>query len=236
MASRYASFMASILPDRAQNRRRFLLAMAVIAAACSVSLPTAYAAAPQAAKLTGEDREDLKRVADYFNNVRTLKGRFLQIGPEGGASEGQIYLSRPGRFRFEFDPPVPMLIVSDGAYIVMEDRELKSVERIPLGATPLDLLLRETVDFGEGVGIARVERGAAILRITLFEPSRPKEGSLTLVFGDKPLEFAGWTVTDAQGKTTSISLSQLDFNPQLSGRLFTYGDRPAQERELMRRR
>lgn len=228
--------MASILPDRALNRRRFLLAMAVIAAAASVTLPTAYAAAPMAAKLTEQDREDLKRVADYFNDVRTLKGRFLQIGPEGNAAEGQIYLSRPGRFRFEFDPPVPMLIVSDGAYIIMEDRELKSVERIPLNATPLDMLLREKVDFSEGVGIAKVERGAAILRITLFEPSRPKEGSLTLVFGDKPLEFAGWTVTDAQGKTTSISLSQLDFNPQLSNRLFTYGDRPAQERELMRRR
>lgn len=228
--------MASIFPDRTQNRRRFLLAMAVIAAAASMSLPTAYAAAPTAAKLTEQDREDLKRVADYFNGVRTLKGRFLQIGPEGNAAEGQIFLSRPGRFRFEFDPPVPMLIVSDGAYIIMEDRELKSVERIPLGATPLDLLLREKVDFGEGVGIAKVERGAAILRITLFEPSRPKEGSLTLVFGDKPLEFAGWTVTDAQGKTTSISLSQLDFNPQLQPRLFTYGDRPAQERELMRRR
>ena len=228
--------MASILPDRALNRRRFLLAMAVMAAAASVTLPTAYAAAPQAAKLTEQDREDLKRVADYFNDVRTLKGRFLQIGPEGNAAEGQIYLSRPGRFRFEFDPPVPMLIVSDGAYIIMEDRELKSVERIPLNATPLDMLLREKVDFGEGVGIAKVERGAAILRITLFEPSRPKEGSLTLVFGDKPLEFAGWTVTDAQGKTTSISLNQLDFNPQLSSRLFSYGDRPAQERELMRRR
>lgn len=236
MGRGYALFMASILPDRTQNRRRFLLAMAVMAAAFSLSLPTPYAAAQTAAELTEQDHEDLKRVAEYFNGVRTMKGRFLQIGPEGNASEGQIFLSRPGRFRFEFDPPVPMLIVSDGAYIIMEDRELKSVERIPLGATPLDLLLRETVDFGEGVGIAKVERGAAILRITLFEPARPKEGSLTLVFGDKPLEFAGWTVTDAQGKTTSIALSQLDFNPQLPSRLFTYGDGPAQMRELMRRR
>lgn len=236
MGHGYARAMASILPDRSQNRRRFVLAMAVLAAAFSLSLPTPYAAAQTAARLTQEDREDLKRVAGYFNEIRTLKGRFLQVGPEGNAAEGQIWLRRPGRFRFEFDPPVPLLIVSDGAYIIMEDRELRSVERIPLSATPLDLLLRETVDFGEGVGISRVERGAAILRITLFEPSRPKEGELTLVFGDKPLEFAGWTVTDAQGKTTSISLSQLDFNLELPLRLFSHGDAPAQMRELMRRR
>jgi CheY-like chemotaxis protein len=112
--------MASILPDRSQNRRRFVLAMAVLAAAFSLSLPTPYAAAQTAARLTQEDREDLKRVAGYFNEIRTLKGRFLQVGPEGNAAEGQIWLRRPGRFRFEFDPPVPLLIVSD---IMMDDMD-----------------------------------------------------------------------------------------------------------------
>lgn len=219
------------------SRRQFLLAMAVVAAAAKLPLATAYAAAPAgSANLTEMDRADLKRIADYFNTIRTMQGRFLQVGPDGGAAEGKIYLSRPGRFRFEFDPPVPMLIVSDGAYIIMEDRELKSVERIPLGATPLDLLLRDKVVFDDSVGISKVERGAAILRVTLFAPDRPKEGSLTIVFGDKPLEFAGWTVTDAQGKVTSISLSQVDLNPQVSTRLFTYGDRPAVERALQQRR
>ncbi|HEX6980762.1 MAG TPA: outer membrane lipoprotein carrier protein LolA [Alphaproteobacteria bacterium] len=211
--------------------------MAIAAAAAQVRLPRAYAAvtAPNA-RLTEQDRADLKRIADYFNQVRTMKGRFLQVGPDGGAAEGDVYMSRPGRFRFEFDPPVPMLIVSDGAYIIMEDRELKSVERIPLTATPLDLLLRDEVKFDDSVGISNIERGAAILRVTLFEPARPKEGSLTIVFGDKPLEFAGWVVTDAEGKTTSISLTRMDFNPDLPSRLFSYGDRPAQQRELMRRR
>lgn len=220
------------------NRRQFLLAMAVSAAAAQLTLPVAYAAtAPGQARLTDQDRADLARIAEYFNRIRTMKGRFLQIGPEGGAAEGDIFLSRPGRFRFEFDPPVPMLIVSDGAYIIMEDRELKTVERIPLGATPLDLLLREKVAFDNSVGIAKVERGAAILRVTLFEPSRPKEGALTLVFGDKPLEFAGWTVLDAQGKATAITLNKIDFNPDLAPRLFNYGDgRSGAERELQRRR
>lgn len=219
------------------DRRRFLLAMAIAATAAKMPFAAAYAAAPAgSAKLTDIDRADLKRIADYFNTVRSMQGRFLQVAPDGSAAEGKIYMSRPGRFRFEFDPPVPMLIVSDGAYIIMEDRELKSVERIPLGATPLDLLLRDKVSFDDGVGISKVERGAAILRVTLFSPDRPKEGSLTIVFGDKPLEFAGWTVTDAQGKVTAITLSQIDFNPQINTRLFTYGDRPAVERALQQRR
>ncbi|WP_341896095.1 outer membrane lipoprotein carrier protein LolA [Ferrovibrio terrae] len=219
------------------DRRRFLLAMAVAATAAKLPLSVAYAAAPaSSAKLTAQDQADLARIAAYFNEVRSMQGRFLQVAPQGEASEGKIYMSRPGRFRFEYDPPVPMLIVSDGAYIIMEDRELKTVERIPLGATPLDLLVRDKVVFDDSVGIARVERGAAILRVTLFAPDRPKEGALTLVFGDKPLEFAGWTVTDAQGKDTAITLSKIDFNPQINPRLYTYGDRPAVERALQQRR
>jgi outer membrane lipoprotein-sorting protein len=222
------------------NRRAFLLAMAVAATAAKLPLATAYAAAPSgSARLTAADKADLQRIADYFNTVRSMRGRFLQVAPDGSAAEGKIYMTRPGRFRFEFDPPVPMLIVSDGAYIVMEDKELRSVERIPLGATPLDLLLRDQVSFEDkDVGIAKVERGAAILRVTLFAPERPKEGSLTIVFGDKPLEFAGWIVTDAQGKDTAISLSQMDFNPSpaISTRLYNYGDGTAAGRALQQRR
>lgn len=213
--------------------------MAVTAAAAQLTLPVAYAAAPASAQLTQQDRQDLQRIAGYFNSVRTMKGRFLQVGPDGNAAEGQIFLSRPGRFRFEFDPPVPMLIVSDGTYIVMEDKELRSVERIPLGATPLDLLLRDQVSFeGKDVGIARIERGAAILRVRLFAPDRPREGALTIVFGDRPLEFAGWIITDAQGKDTAITLSQMEFNPSpaINTRLYNYGDGTAAGRALRERR
>lgn len=218
------------------DRRRLLLAGSAMLAGLLLPPAVRASAAPQRARLTERDRADLARVADYFNRFRTLQSRFLQIAPDGGATEGKLFISKPGRFRFEYDPPVPMLIVSDGAYIIIEDRELKTVERVPLGATPLDLMMRETVTFDDSMGIAGIERGAAILRVTLFAPDRPKEGTLTMVFGDQPLEFAGWTVSDAQGKVTAVTLSRLDFNPQLNTRLFTYGDRPASERELQRRR
>src|SRR3546814_11434096 len=119
-----------------------------------------------------------------------------------------------------------MRVVWDGAYSIKDDRVLNLVVRIPLAATPRDLLVRDVVKFDDSIGISKLERGAAILRVTLFEPDRPKDGSLTLVFGDKPLEFAGWTVTDAVGKVTAITLSQIDFNPELSPRLSTYGHSP----------
>src|SRR3546814_9094081 len=130
-----------------------------------------------------------------------------------------------------------MRVVWDGAYSIKDDRVLNLVVRIPLAATPLDLLVRDEVKFDDSIGISKLERGAAILRVTLFEPDRPKDGSLTLVFGDQPLEFAGWTVTDAVGKVTAITLSKIDFNPELATRPFTYGHgRTTAERALMRHR
>jgi len=190
-----------------------------------------------AAAESAQDKADLARIATYFNGMRTLQGRFLQIASDGDAAEGKVWLRRPGRFRFEYDPPAPLLIVADGTYIVMEDRQLKSIERIPLGATPLDILVRDKVDFDDkSIRVTRIERGSAVLRVTLVDSSRPKDGALTLHFGDKPLELAGWAVLDAQGKLTTISLSKLDFNSDLPSSLFQPGGEATQMRDLQRRR
>lgn len=181
-------------------------------------------------------------MAEYFNSLRSLRGRFLQIAPDGASSEGGIALRRPGRFRFEYDPlrpgqPGPLLIVSDGSYITMEDRQLKSIDRLPLSSTPLDILVRDRVSFDDpALQVVRLERGAATLRVTLADPSKPQDGRITLVFGDKPLEFSGWTILDAAGQSTAVTLSALEINPALPDQMFSYGARPAQLQELQRRR
>ncbi len=194
-------------------------------------------AGPAQAKLSPAERAELERLASYFNSIRSLMGRFLQIGPDGSAVEGLIALQRPGRFRFEYDPPAPLLIVSDGSYITMEDRQLKSVDRLPLGSTPLDILVRDQVSFDDPkLAVQRLERGASVLRVTLADADKPHDGSLVLSFSDRPLGFTGWTVHDAQGQTTTVALSALDLNPTLPDSLFHYGMRPAQLRELQRRR
>src|SRR3546814_18453903 len=89
------------------SRRRFLLAMAVTAAAAKLTLPVAYAAAPVGVTLTQHDRDDLKRIADYFNQVRSMKGPFLPVRPGGTAARGAISLTRPGRFPLDFALPAP---------------------------------------------------------------------------------------------------------------------------------
>jgi len=197
----------------------------VLAALLAVAAPAPFSLA-FAAPLTEQDKADVARVETYLNGFRTLSGRFLQVGPDGLSSEGKVWLSRPGRMRFEYDPPVPILVVGDGTFVIFHDKELGQVDRIPLGATPLAFILRDEVKLSGGLSVDSVERQRGVLRLTLFDTARPKEGKLILTFSDGPLTLRQWQIVDAQGKTTNINLNDVALNETFPGRLFVFIDPP----------
>lgn len=179
------------------------------------------AAAGPVAALTPQDRDDLGRIEDYLNGIKSLKARFVQVAPDGGLSEGDLYLNRPGRLRFEYDPPVPMLVVSDGSWVVFYDREVEQTSRAPLQSTPLFALVRSEIKLRKSKSVKSVERGPGSLRVTLHDPDRADQGSITVVFADQPLGLRQWLVHDAQGQVTTIAMSEMQLNPRLDPGLFT---------------
>ena len=200
-------------------RRRTLLLSAT-------ALPLMARATPSlsAPNLSPQDKADIARVEAYLNGLKSLKAHFLQVAQDGGVSEGTAWLERPGRMRFEYDPPVPILVVGDGTFVIFHDKELGQIDRIPLGATPLAFILRDEVKLSGGLSVDKVERQRGVLRVTLFDTARPKEGRLTLTFSDGPLTLRQWQVIDAQGKATNITLNDVALNETLPGRLFVFID------------
>ncbi len=191
----------------------------------------ALAALPAAAAdLSDQDKADVARVEAYLGGIKTLSGRFLQVGPDGAASEGKVWLRRPGRVRFEYDPPVPVLVVGDGTFLIFHDKELGQIDRIPLGATPLSYILREDVKLSGGLTVKNVERQTGVLRITVFDTAKPREGELTLTFSEGPLQLRQWTVLDARGQATNITLHDVATNDELPGRLFVFIDPAPKDR------
>ncbi len=186
----------------------------------AVVLGTGPAAA--AAALSDLDLADITRAEAYLNSIQTLKARFIQIDPRGGLSEGNFYLRRPGRMRFEYDPPIPVLIVADGTWVVFYDSEINQVTRLPLGSTPLAVLLREEIRLRGSVTVTDVERATGTLRITVIDTEAPDQGSITLVFSVRPLALRQWLVRDPQGLETSIALSQTQYNLILKPELFVF--------------
>jgi outer membrane lipoprotein-sorting protein len=181
-------------------------------------------AAANAAPLTAQDVTDLNRISAYLNTITSLQASFVQVGPNGELDQGTIYARKPGRLRFEYAPPSPYLIVSDGVTIAVANSKLRTVDRYPLIDNPLNLILREGVDLTRDSRITDVERQTGTLRITATEKSGPVKGQVTLIFSYPATELRQWIITDAQGLQTMIALKNMKTEVPLGPELFILRD------------
>src|SRR3974390_3504248 len=192
------------------TRRSLILAVAAGAAAGP--------ALAQAA-LAPVDQQLVARAPAYLDGLAQAKARFVQTDARGQTSQGTVWLKRPGKARFAYDPPSGLLVVSDGGAGAVADSRLKTFDKYPLMATPLSLFLAKTIRFDRGVQVTSVSRAADGFTITPRDPRRQTAGQIALVFHDNPLALAGWTVTDAQRRTTRVDLIGLSpasgLNPDL---------------------
>ncbi|MBV8652841.1 MAG: outer-membrane lipoprotein carrier protein LolA [Alphaproteobacteria bacterium] len=218
--------MTSLRCRRRSSRLSSLVCSALLALCLAVGPLTTHAraATPAAAALTPQDRADVQRVEQYLNGIHTLDARFQQFAQDGGTSGGKVYVQRPGRMRFEYDKPSPILLIADGTFVVYIDYSLKQTTYLPIGSTPAWFLLRDHISLSDGIIITRFERGPGVLRISVVEAKSPENGTLTLVFSDKPLDLKQWTIVDQQGRVTTVSLSDPHYGESLDPKLFTFVD------------
>lgn len=181
-------------------------------------------APPQAAALTAQDRADVTRIEVYLNGLRTLRSRFLQVAPDGGITEGNAWIERPGRMRFEYDPPSPLLLVAGNGGGMFYDKVLKQVTYFPLSSTPLGILLSDNLKLAGEVAIAGIERLPGQIHVSMFRTRSPGDGRLTLVFADNPLSLRQWMITDPQDKETTVSLFNVTLGGWFDQKLFETAD------------
>ena len=202
-------------------KRRDLLLSTLLASTLPPSIASAQAVAP---RLTAQDRSDLARVEQYLNGLRSLQGRFLQIAPDGGTSGGQVWLARPGRLRFQYDPPAPFLLVASGGLLVFHDSKLKQTSNIPVSSTPLGILLRDNATLSGEVTVTGIQRLPGQLQVSLVRTATPADGTLTLIFSTDPLQLRQWTVLDAQRQETRVTLFNVQPGGQFDPKLFQFVD------------
>jgi len=220
---------ASAKSSRAAISRRAALAaplLAVIAAALA-ALPAAAAQRP----LTDPEAVgEINRIEGYLNGIRTMQSRFIQINPDGSAWNGNLYVRRPGRFRFEYDPPIPHLLIANGSWFFHVDRALQETNVIPLAKTPAQFLVREDVSLKNDFKITKLEQSQGIVQIGLVTRDNPELGEVTLTFSDKPLELRKWTVRDMQENITQITLQNTRYGVNLNPDMFKYVEQPMRQK------
>ena len=180
------------------------------------------AAAPL--ELTPQDQADIARIQTYLNGMKSLKARFLQVAPDGGVTQGTAWLARPGRMRFEYDKPSPLLLVAGHGLVVFHDEQLQQTSNIPIGSTPLGILLADNVALSGAVTLTGLSRQPGQLSVSLVRTASPGDGTLTLIFADPPLTLKQWIVLDAQHRETRVSLYDVQLGGTFDARLFDYVD------------
>jgi outer membrane lipoprotein-sorting protein len=175
-----------------------------------------------AAQLTAQDKADVARIEAYLNSVRSLKARFLQTAPNGAISEGIALMQRPGKMRFQYDPPSPFLLIANYGILFFQDAQLGQTTNIPLSRTPLGILLGDHTSLSGDVTVTKFVRLPGQLQVTLVRTASPGEGSLTLLFADNPLTLRQWVVVDQQGKQTHVSFTNMEVGAAVDARLFDY--------------
>jgi outer membrane lipoprotein-sorting protein len=172
---------------------------------------------------TDAQKADLRRISTYLNGLKNVQGKFLQIGADGKSEEGTFYFRKPGRMRFEYQKPNPNLIIADGTTVAVENSQLKTTDRYPLGSSPLRLMLSENIDLSSDPRISAVRREAGAVSVTARETSGPATGSITLTFADAGaagLELRQWQVVDAQGMRTTIVVNEMHQVANIPPQLF----------------
>ncbi|HYD89542.1 MAG TPA: outer membrane lipoprotein carrier protein LolA [Vitreimonas sp.] len=199
------------------------LALSAPALAQSASPGTVAAASSALVTLNGADRaQALAAINAELNSIQRLQGRFVQTSPDGSRAAGTFYMQRPGRLRFEYDPPATMLIVADGSVVALRDTALRTTERTPLRSTPLSLILGERIDLERNARIIRVSREGPWTLVTARDRRGQADGTITLQFNNG--ELRSWDVVDATGARTRITLSNVTQPASLDRSLFRLPD------------
>jgi outer membrane lipoprotein-sorting protein len=203
-------------PERT-GRRTFLtgIGAVLLSAPCAAR---ARAAAPGGAPVGRE--EWLRRLESHLDSLTTMKAAFLQVSSTGEVARGTFYMRRPGKLRIEYAPPSPVLIVADGHRLIYYDKELETVNMVPIEDTLAAFLVRDDVRFAGDVKVAGFSHEGGLLRVVLARTREPEGGSLALIFDDDPLRLRQWIVTDAQGISTRVSLTDVTFGIALADSLF----------------
>ncbi len=165
-------------------------------------------------------RADLARIDASMNATHSFQGDFMQIAANGAVSRGKIWLKRPGKVRFEYDSPSPLLIVSDGVTLVQNDRQLETFDRVPLSATPLNYFLKENINLAEDTEVTALQKLQGQWIVTARDGSGQQDGAITLVFDSETLALQTWIIADDFGGATRVQLSNLQYNGRIDPKKF----------------
>ena len=160
------------------------------------------------------------QIKNFFENLITLEANFIQVSPSGNVSNGKVYMDLPGKLRIDYEKPKNLLITCKGFWIVIQDRESKTTNNIPVKNSPFALLLENTSFLNNQNIKTEYNIEAGIISLKLKSQNKDNQESLVLEFSENPFSLKKWVIQDSLGENTTVLIQNAKYNNKLSHLLF----------------
>jgi len=167
------------------------------------------------------DKISINALSLYLDGLRTVEAKFTQINSDGSLSTGSLYIKRPGRIRFEYDPPNDALVLAAGGQLAIFDPNGNDVpESYPLSKTPLSLILADNINLSHESMVRTHQFDGTSTILTVQDPEHPERGRMALVFTGPNPQLRQWVIEDQNGEQTVVVLNDVTTDMLLNDNLF----------------
>jgi outer membrane lipoprotein-sorting protein len=180
----------------------------------------ANAAKLQAMQITPDIKASADRINAYFNSFQTLRGELVQTSPRGRSAKGVFFIAKPGKLRFEVEPPTPYIMASDGKWLTLTNKKMNKGDQFPLSKTPLRLLVSNKLDLLKEADVVGFEQNGGITSIALSDKKGSIAGQIVLVFDETQDVLQQWVIIDGKGQRTTVELGKLEKDVKINPKLF----------------
>ncbi|RLK00553.1 LolA family protein [Ruegeria conchae] len=182
------------------------------ALALTLAAPAAWAA----------DKLPLSQISNYLNQLKTVQTTFTQVNDDGSLSTGKLWLQRPGKMRFEYDPPNDAVVLARaGTVQIFDPKSNQPPEQYPLKRTPLSLVLARNVNLAQANMVVGHDFDGTATIVTAQDPKNPESGRIELMFTSDPVELRKWVIHDNAGSQTTVLLGPLIEGGTLDSNVFS---------------
>ena len=194
--------------------------LAVAMVLLPVSGTTAFAAKVQAIAITPDIKASVVKINAYFNSFQTLRGELVQTSPRGRSAKGVFFIAKPGKLRFEVEPPTPYIMASDGKWLTLTNKKMNKGDQFPLSKTPLRLLVSNQLDLLKEADVISFAQDGGITTIALSDKKGSIPGQIVLVFDETQDVLQQWIIIDGKGQRTTVALANIEKDVKINPKLF----------------
>ena len=180
----------------------------------------AYAAKVQAMAMTPDIKASVVKINAYFNSFQTLRGELVQTSPRGRAAKGVFFIAKPGKLRFEVEPPTPYIMASDGKWLTLTNKKMNKGDQFPLSKTPMRLLVSNQLDLLKEADVVSFAQDGGVTTIALSDKKGSIPGQIVLVFDEAQDVLQQWIIIDGKGQRTTVELANIEKDVKINPKLF----------------